>query len=539
MAKKMIYPKVWLLLIVVFGIFNLSTALWVTLNINFRSWSASGKGISNQNISPIHFAENGNDFGWILYISDLSLVWTDMDESGETEDGTLWWIEVKMGDTTYRCTHEVQWYYYNSQRWERLWPLDLNTYTMFKKTDWGLTFSWWLYTSCRDEGEYNEEIEYCRSCSANLADCEWKFYHNLSEDDLGVYFSSEESEDGEESVEKKDFLQDCIDFINAEYADQKWIYGSVYHSYEGQDYYIIAWVEYSNSSLSPWAKIEASLVPTFQRFVYDRSAHPVGFLYDKNGWVWFVWCELNEGTMSDLIEALGTWDVVRCFTWNDDWTIAYTWGRDVGCPWKLECKDIWSAWQSLIWTIIEGLIWMSSKNHMEQIEDVNLTKTQYFSSANINSASLINYAKVAAESLCKWKWTNSPSYTSTDPVVCIQWMEDVAAYDYIGKTLIVKNWNVTIRPFTKNDISSDRAPYDIFVDGWNIIIDETTSEEADFLFVINKNWFYNDSLIIDFEDSVEDVYSKTNRSITWSSTINFSIWICRKRLKKGNRRKFK
>jgi len=88
-----------------------------------------------QFFSPIHFAWGGNDFwGWFFGI------WT--------RDRTQ---TITLNGSTITCRRQIIWFYFNSQRWNRLWPLDQETLNQLKQGDQSygrLTLEWWLFTNC-------------------------------------------------------------------------------------------------------------------------------------------------------------------------------------------------------------------------------------------------------------------------------------------------------------------------------------------------------------------------------------------------------
>lgn len=106
--KKSIYPRinVWfVLLFVVLGGFTIR-ALGSDLQIGLRTLSLAN------NFSAVHFGSAGNDFGGGTF-------WVSTQK--KLEDPII--IQSPNGDKI-TCSTHIQGYYYNSQRGERLWPLD-------------------------------------------------------------------------------------------------------------------------------------------------------------------------------------------------------------------------------------------------------------------------------------------------------------------------------------------------------------------------------------------------------------------------------
>lgn len=88
-------------------------------------------------ISEVHFFAAGNDFGWsIMWLSPIVLdIPQDIDADGQF----------------ITCQQQLRWLYYNNQRGQRLYPLDLQTaqyLETFDNTYENLAMTWWLYSQC-------------------------------------------------------------------------------------------------------------------------------------------------------------------------------------------------------------------------------------------------------------------------------------------------------------------------------------------------------------------------------------------------------
>ncbi len=97
-----------------------------------------------QKFSAVAFKARGNDFiGSIFWLNAKNI------ETGE--------VVTISGSPDKRCFKQVRWIYYNSQRWNRLRPMDQDTLTYFRWTSNtynNLSMSGWLYTSCSGD-EYS------------------------------------------------------------------------------------------------------------------------------------------------------------------------------------------------------------------------------------------------------------------------------------------------------------------------------------------------------------------------------------------------
>ena len=383
--------------------------------------------ITPKNISPIHFADNQNDFWGFIYMTNIGTQENNAESdegwgnSGYNADDYKYEVGTWEADL-YKCKDEVQWFYYDAQRGERLWPLNTWFKESFDQTD--LEFSGGLYTQCVKAW-----------LSAALEKC--------------IYDSEEEQ---------------CRKNVIEEYSDDYGYYGMITHSYSGKDYKLVAWVNYQTGD---WIKINSNqwLAPTFIRYA---NRYPLGFIYDTNGWVGFVWCYVKSW-LNSLVENL----------MNNNWNLAelFTLGTDDKISIKVQTASFdcnpWSAMNSLIKVVVEGVVWMSTDTK-KWLEDNAETKTQLFTTSSVNNATLINYTKQKAESLCRGKWgncSNNSNNSCNDKIVCINnnTTTTIDASQYKWKTLIVKWWNVGVSPLTGY---SDGSVYDIFVDGGNLILNE-------------------------------------------------------------------
>jgi hypothetical protein len=470
-------------------------------------------------IMQIHFTDNWNDFGGFFYFSNglgnesewesseniyyaCVATWTDGNEIKKcvltgseckeelfTGDGTIVWdptfydnptyfdtgcsesltndpeidkyqYEVSMNGSEYTCSRQVKWYYYNAERWERLWPLDGDTWSD------RVTTTWWFYTMCKKRW-YIDALKRC----LNGAQKAWgaKNYY------------------------------DCKEQARKDYAtDGDGYYGSIKHLYSWQEMELIAWVKYNPNtkftSIDDWAGFS----PTFIRF---GNKYPLWFIYDNNGGVWFVWCRIDgNDPIKNIIRKYNSYSINTpnpldsLFKDEGDSGLEYNWGDDV----EVNCTGL--SWDSLIWVVIEWIVWMwevSNTANFDVIWNQKDDKMQYFSSANINNNTIINYARKKAELLCRWKWQkNVWSPKANESVICVDANNGTITWNLSklnGKTLIVKNWNVVVEPF---EYGNSKDYYDIFIDSWNLIINETDDTKK---FVIKNNGFISNNTPSDFK----------------------------------------
>ena len=515
--------KLWLKL----GIFALSIG-WIGLSFASAALfnveiTSNGAVYAKKNIIPIHFADNWNDFGGFIYISNMDEI-----SKGETEDPNAPVVDDDeiLGDRyyiwtwstpAYECRAKVKGFYYNSERWERLWPLDEDSASISSN----VPTTWWVYTLCRVTW-YAQ-----KACG-----CQWKVY---SKDAEGCVCYNNWVPDGDgkcpdlpqdcgwdtECEEIKELSEKdpeiCMKEISEEHPEVEGFFGQVEHSFSGQTFGLVMGTTYGHDPLDDykwrWYSIEknSSNIPVKLQssFILWGKRIPIGFVYDYNGWLWFAWCEVtgrstvptltkadtldilvgsgNEGLLWDLFEGSG-----QSLVPKSDSPIAS----------GLNCDKIGSMWDSLIHLLIEWLVGMNRNSDYSKVWAQSDTKMQYFSSSDINSATLLNYAKQRSEILCRGKWKKDlvGLDSTSDDVVCLDatningWWTTIDSSVTLwaknaGKTLIIKNTrketpvNVVIDPFTD---SNDATYYDMFINGWNLIVNETDSTDK---FVFNVWWF--------------------------------------------------
>lgn len=421
--------------------------LWLSsMAIKLDLWN-DWKGLDDdfkKKISTVHFKnQKWNNFWWFIYFNQLS-----------------WWLSAAKnvnvdGDgVTYNCRQQVEWFYYNEERWDRLRPLDEKTANIWWMAD--VNFDGGIYTRCTLSGY-----------AAALQDCA-------------------------EGDKTEDEREECERSVKNIYRDTYWYYGFVEHEYSWQKMKLVVWTDYKD--MNGWIVLSGSLEPSLIRV---GNKFPVWFIYDYNWWVWFVWCKVNNDVkdvfnvykLGGSIEGKSKWD--NYFKVND----GYTWidlKSGGGMGGLVLCDDtVWSAKDTLLSIVVEWIVWMGKNSNSDwYVWNQGNEKMQLFSSVDVNNTTLINYAKQKAETLCRGKWMNAePSSSFTDSLVCIDiasaWTIDASAGIYSGKTLIVKWWHdVSVRP------DKDKV-YDIFIDSWNLLVQE---DPADTQYVIGSNWFISDGI---------------------------------------------
>ncbi len=468
MSNKKLHLILWLVLSMFIGVvWSFTSAISFKLDFNDGYGRPETWWEIRQNMVPIHFNDNLNDFYWFIYFSDgiVESTWS-------VATGYI----VELGTSRFECQKKVKWFYYNAERWERLWPLD-GRYG-------DIVASGWLYTRCRQFG-YSEALA---KCAKN--------------------YNSEQD------------IKNCEDTVEEKYVDTKWYHGMVTHDSDGQTFALVAWTNYDTSS--NWLKVWNDLASTFVRI---DNKYPVWFIYDGNGWAWFVWCTITwSDAKSVFLQIKSNWGDLHSLFKRGEKTIQSEFL-------SVDCNNEWSAMNSLIKVVVDGLVGINKDNRTTGIQwNQSNAKMQYFSSVSVNNMQLISYARQKAEILCRGKWKNDYS-PSSDKIVCVSSSSSSPIQAKTNETLIVKWW-VDVEIKDMDDFDSVDY-YDIFVDGGNLLIGLNTWVTNDNLTVFKRNWFKSNTDLFSFKDQVTTVresghdYSGDDvaawRFIRWNFIVNWSI----------------
>ncbi len=457
--------------LIVFAIwlFGLSfTSASTTFHLNVEKLGALSKKMLNDNMMYVHFADNWNNFWGFFYFSN------GLDDL--TGSYQVWTTNT----SNYECSIQMKWFYYNAERWERLWPLDRWTSETWG-VDSALEMSWWLYTSCAKPG-YNDALKICQ--------------------------------------EEGDDQDTCVDKLRDDFKpDGFWYYWSLNHIYSWKEFHLVAGVNYTGTNQFLSIQSGSDLAPTFVRI---NNRYPVGFVYDYNGWVGLAWCRFDEpknDSMKNLVEEYNNnrnrWlSNMFILTGNEnDWyEIVYTWS----VTW-VNCSGF-SATEDLVKILIEWIVWMDDSGNTKfwTLGNSNNAKMQYFGTKSVSNTELMNYAAKKAESLCRWKWGDS--YNNNDKIICWSGWTINTLIETIKsnkQTLIVKKWDVTIKPFDDRD---DTTNYDIYLLDGNLIINETGARN----FVFNTGWFVSNANVTGFNEAVS---WDADNYISWDAVVwSFIRW---------------
>lgn len=342
--------------------------------------------------STVHFNVWGNDFGGGFF-------WTEAKALATPQ-------EVTANDERLLCSAQIRGFYYNSQRGERLWPLD---------TD-----------SQRDLAEIQSSY-WDTQLTIN-----WGFYTNCQKKQAGKLVP--ENEDGR---------------TNSLYG----IYGRITHTYKGREYSIYAGLL---NNLQQNELPTAELRCNFQRI---DNQYPFGYIYDKAGGIALVGAYVKSENLAQVnafhesfIEKLSKTKCVNDFYSlredpnNPEKTIPKT---DDPILWPKDNTLIFgngNALETMMNLGIRGIVGLSSQvqtSDQKGIEN-NTQKTSLLVSTTENISNIINIANKRAESLCRNRWGN---LTPNGDIICAKNGGSIDPKRYAGKTIVIKEGDLTLTEY--------------------------------------------------------------------------------------------
>ncbi len=237
------------------------------------------------------------------------------------------------------------------------------------------------------------------------------------------------------------------------------IFWAITYVRRGQTGYVVAGtkLDYTNNKILP------SMANSFQYF--DNKV-PIGYLYDSDGGIGFVGGILSGH--ENLIEYLNEW-----WTINNWFTYS---GNDIVTNNTWRATTITSnqnAIETMRNIMIQGSVWLSKS--MEEKERISFLgnmneKTIIYNGSNINSSTVINFAKQKAQELCQGKEKNK-ALADTDTIACYENTNlhiDIWLTNYTNKTIIVKSGNVIL----EGGMQINSPSLDLFIDKWLLYLPE-------------------------------------------------------------------
>lgn len=391
-------------------------------------------GIKNQALanrfSTVHFNVGGNDF-WGGFF------WTD------TKDlATPQIITTTANWESLSCTNQVRGFYYNSQRGERLWPLDTESKTDLLLVKWdykNLSINGGFYTNCQ-KGSINDKNEFIPK-----------------------------------ETDKK---------TNPHTA----IYGRITHEYKGKQYSLYAGLlnNTTNNELPP-----AELRCNLQRI---DNQYPFGYIYDKAGGIAMVGAYVKSDKLDSVkkFHTVFTKKLEQSKCVNDYYSMQEVKkgnNQIVTEPriikdnnWKSKDSELdeqdndlifgnGSALETMMNLGIRGIVGLSSQvqtQDQNKIEN-NTRKTSLLVSTTENIANIINLANKRAEALCRNKWEKQIPQNSKNEVICSENSENresITPESFAGKTLIIQKGDLTL----KNYMKTDSQALTILLMKWDLIL---------------------------------------------------------------------
>ena len=205
-------------------------------------------------------------------------------------------------------------------------------------------------------------------------------------------------------------------------------------------------------------------------FQYFDNKFPLGYIYDSNGGIGYVGGNLTGH--QDLINFLnGWWTINSWFEYSWDTIISHN-------PARTTTIESWNnAMQTMRNLIIQWSVGLSKI--MDEKERTSFLgnfseKTVIYNGSDINSSTLINFAKQKAQEMCQGQelYTNTLLGSSQENIICSQDhdltinLNDTLTYE--NKTIIVKSGNVLL----KNGMEENFPPLNLFIDKWLLYLPE-------------------------------------------------------------------
>ena len=367
--------------------------------------------------STVHFNVWGNDFGGGFFWTEAKALTTPQ--------------EVTANDERLLCSAQIRGFYYNSQRGERLWPLD---------TD-----------SQRDLAEIQSSY-WDTQLTIN-----WGFYTNCQKKQAGKLVP--ENEDGR---------------TNSLYG----IYGRITHTYKRREYSIYAGLL---NNLQQNELPTAELRCNFQRI---DNQYPFGYIYDKAGGIALVGAYVKSENLAQVnafhesfIEKLSKTKCVNDFYSlredpnNPEKTIPKT---DDPILWPKDNTLIFgngNALETMMNLGIRGIVGLSSQVLGQKGIEGNTKQTSLLVSTTENISNIINIANKRAESLCRNRWGN---LNPNGDVICAKNGGLIDPQEYAGKTIIIQQGDLTL----KNYMETTNQPITILLMTWDINLPNTKANQT-------------------------------------------------------------
>ena len=223
-------------------------------------------------------------------------------------------------------------------------------------------------------------------------------------------------------------------------------------------------------------------------FQYFDNKVPIGYIYDSNGGIGFVGGDLT-GDQS-LINFLNSWGSIQSwfmYSWNT--IISNNPDRSITA---LQSGN--TAMETMRNIIIQWSVGLSKA--MDEAERLSLlgnfqNKTVIYNGSDINSSTLINFAKQKTQQLCQGKEINPDILSTNETILCYEniWLtiDLTQPTTYQNKTIIIKSGNVNLL----GGMQESSPSLDLFIDRWILYLPNTITSQT-----FNDQWFPSSSWAI-------------------------------------------
>ena len=265
-------------------------------------------------------------------------------------------------------------------------------------------------------------------------------------------------------------------FYTACEGDVTWIYGVIKHRVNWYDRYLVSGTKYDilGNKYDP-----TDLVKSFEYFNWST---PLWYMFDSAWWIWFVWW--NMITWSEIIlTAINNWESINeIFSIDNAWDIVakFSWVDKI----PKELRGTWLDTTSKIdveWNVMSSL-WSVDNANVQTLSSNK--KLVVVNNKVINISQVLGRVKKNANQLCQGAWVTENYYNSRTPkqnTVCINSSREFkinttkSSFNskFSWRSIVMKWWwNVVIQWGSM----SEWQTMEIFVDEWNIIIEDMTPD---------------------------------------------------------------
>ncbi len=285
----------------------------------------------------------------------------------------------------------------------------------------------------------------------------------------GLYFNSQRGkrlrpldEDTLNLLKIQNWLYDSLEVTGWLFTTCTWwgntidtysIFWAITYTRSGKTSQLVAGtkLDFPNNKIGTW------LAKSFQ---YFDNKIPIGYIYDSIGRIGFVGGILSGH--QNLINYLSWWGTINS-------GFKYQWTSIVSSypeQWTIEILS-GNAMQTLWNMIIQGSVGLSKT--IAETERLSLlgnfrNNTVIYNASDINSSTLINFAKQKTQELCQGKEKNQDITTSTDSILCYEnrniTIDLTNTSTYKNKTILVKSGNVLLQW----GMTGDSPSLDLFID---------------------------------------------------------------------------